>query len=241
LSLHRLFVPPERIGEVVRLSPEQSRHLETVLRLAAGDEVEIFDGQGARWEARIESPGLLRLGKRREGQGGATDVWLAQGLAKGEKLDLVVQKATELGATRIIPLATERSVVRLDEQRGERRAQRFRRIAEEAARQSGRSDVPRIDPPRTIADLTELLGEDGERRGVLLDPGEHDVRLAQVARGSPKLLLVVGPEGGLTAAERAGAIAFGFVPASLGRLVLRTETAGLVALAVVQHVAGELG
>ena len=111
----------------------------------------------------------------------------------------------------------------------------------EAARQSGRSDVPRIDAPRTIADLTQLLGEDRERRGVLLDPAEHDVRLAQVARGSPKLLLVVGPEGGLTAAERAGAIAFGFVPASLGRLVLRTETAGLVALAVVQHVAGVLG
>lgn len=241
MSLHRLFVPPERIGELVRLSPEQSRHLETVLRLGPGADVEVFDGLGTRWAARIESPGVLRLGKRTEGRRGRIDVWLAQGLAKGEKLDVVVQKATELGASRIVPLATERSIVRLDSQRGERRAERFRRIAEEAARQSGRTDVPRVDAPRSMAGLAELLREDPERRGVLLDPAEPAVRLAQVARGSPRLLLVVGPEGGFTTGERAFAAAAGFVPASLGRLVLRTETAGLAALAVVQHVAGDLG
>ncbi|HWE24032.1 MAG TPA: 16S rRNA (uracil(1498)-N(3))-methyltransferase [Myxococcales bacterium] len=239
--MHRLFVPPERIGETVRLSPEQSRHLETVLRLQPGAEVEVFDGGGARWSARIESVGVLRLGPRMEAHRGATDVWLAQGLAKGEKLDLVVQKATELGATRILPLATDRSVVRLDTQRAERRAQRFRRIAQEAARQSGRSDVPRVDAPRTVPDLAALLEAEPDRRGVLLHPEEREVRLSQAVRGSAKLLLAIGPEGGFTDDERAAAVAAGFVPATLGRLVLRTETAGLAALAVVQHVAGELG
>jgi 16S rRNA (uracil1498-N3)-methyltransferase len=240
-AVHRLFVAPEQIGEVVRLSPEQSRHLETVLRLAPGNEVEVFDGRGVRWRARLESAGVLRLGERQEGHRGASDVWLAQALAKGEKLDLVVQKATELGATRILPLATERSVVRLDDERGARRLERFRRIAEEAARQSGRSDVPRVDAPCALDDLGALLREDPERRGVLLDPAERDVRLAQAVRGAAKLLLAVGPEGGFSDAERHAAIAAGFVRASLGPLVLRTETAGLAALAIVQHVAGELG
>jgi len=220
--LHRLFVPPERIAEVVRLSPEQSRHVEAVLRLRPGAALEVFDGRGASWEARIESPSVLRLGTRSEGHRGATDVWLAQGLAKGEKLDLVVQKATELGATRILPLVVDRSI-------------------EEAARQSGRSDVPRIDAPCTLGDLAALLRAEPERRGLLLDPAEREVRLSHAVRGSAKLLLAVGPEGGFTAEEHAAAVASGFVPVSLGRLVLRTETAGLAALAIVQHVAGELG
>ena len=239
--MHRLFVPPERIAEVVRLSPEQSRHVEAVLRLRPGAALEVFDGRGASWEARIESPSVLRLGTRSEGHRGATDVWLAQGLAKGEKLDLAVQKATELGATRILPLVVDRSIVRLDAERGERRVERFRRIAEEAARQSGRSDVPRIDAPCTLGDLAALLRAEPERRGLLLDPAEREVRLSHAVRGSAKLLLAVGPEGGFTAEEHAAAVASGFVPVSLGRLVLRTETAGLAALAIVQHVAGELG
>jgi 16S rRNA (uracil1498-N3)-methyltransferase len=239
--VHRLFIPKERIGEVVRLSPEESRHLETVLRLRPGAEVEVFDGLGTRWEARIDSPGVLRLGSREEAHRGAVDVWLAQGLAKGEKLELVVQKATELGVTRILPLAVERSVVRLDAERGARRAERLRHIAEQAARQSGRSDVPRVDAPFTLADLGALLRTEPTRRGVLLDVAEGEVRLSQVARGAAKLLLVVGPEGGFTAEERSAAVAAGFVPASLGRLVLRTETAGLAALAIVQHLSGELG
>ncbi|MFL5312479.1 MAG: 16S rRNA (uracil(1498)-N(3))-methyltransferase [Myxococcales bacterium] len=239
--MHRLFVPPEQIAELVRLDPAQSRHLELVLRLGPGEELEVFDGKGARWPARIESAGVLRLGPRADPQRGAADVWLAQSLAKGEKLDLVVQKATELGATRILPLAAERSVVRLDADRGERRAARLRRIAQEAARQCGRSDVPAVDAPCTVADLAGLLRADPERRGLLLDPEERALRLSQAARGASRLLIAVGPEGGFTPAERAGAAAAGFAPVTLGSRVLRTETAGLAALAIVLHLAGELG
>ncbi len=239
--MHRLFVPPEQIAELVRLDPAQSRHLEVVLRLGPGAQLEVFDGRGARWPARIDSPGVLRLGPRVDPERGAADVWLAQALAKGEKLDLVVQKATELGATRILPLAAERSAVRLDEDRAERRTVRLRRIAQEAARQCGRSDVPAVDAPQTLADLAGLLRAEPERRGLLLDPGERAVRLSQAARGASRLLIVIGPEGGFTPAERAEAAAAGFAPVALGRLVLRTETAGLAALAIVQHLAGELG
>lgn len=240
-GVHRLFVPPEQIAELVRLDPSQSRHLELVLRLAPGAELEVFDGRGSSWRARIESPGVLRLGARKGPEPGGADVWLAQALAKGEKLDLVVQKATELGATRILPLAVERSVVRLGDERAERRTGRLRRIAQEAARQSGRSDVPPVDAPRTLADLAGLLRAEPGRRGLLLDPEEREVRLSQAARGASRLLLAVGPEGGFTPAERAQAAASGFAPVALGRLVLRTETAGIAALAIVQHLAGNLG
>jgi 16S rRNA (uracil1498-N3)-methyltransferase len=239
--VHRLFVPPEQIDELVRLDPAQSRHVELVLRLKPGAELEVFDGRGSRWPARLEGPGLLRLGARAEPERGAADVWLAQALAKGEKLDVVVQKATELGATRILPLAAERSVVRLDEDRAERRAARLRRIAQEAARQCGRNDVPGVDVPCTLADLARLLRAEPDRRGLLLDPEERSVRLSQAARGASRILLAVGPEGGFTPAERAEAAAAGFASVALGRLVLRTETAGLAALAIVQHLAGDLG
>lgn len=239
--MHRLYVPPEQIGELVRLEPSQSRHLETVLRLAPGAELEIFDGRGSSWPARIESAGVLRLGPRKDPEPGGADVWLAQALAKGEKLDLVVQKATELGATRILPLAVERSVVRLGEDRAERRVARLRRIAQEAARQSGRSDVPAVDAPCTLADLAGLLRDEPGRRGLLLDRDEREVRLSHAARGASRLLIVVGPEGGFTPAERAQAVEAGFALVGLGRPVLRTETAGLAALAIVQHLAGDLG
>jgi 16S rRNA (uracil1498-N3)-methyltransferase len=240
--MRRLYVAPEQIAPLVKLSPAQSRHVEVVLRLGPGAQLEVFDGHGARWQARVESEGVLRLGERVvQDRPGAIDVWLAQGLAKSEKLELVVQKATELGATRILPLAAERSVVRLDAQGGQRRAQRLRRIAQEAARQSGRSDVPRVDAPCTLADVAALLTGDADRRGILLDAGERELRLSQAARGAAKLLLAVGPEGGFTSKERAFAVESGFVEASLGPLVLRTETAGLAALAIVRHLAGDLG
>jgi 16S rRNA (uracil1498-N3)-methyltransferase len=239
---YRLFVPPGQLGaSEVTLTPAQVRHLQTVLRLEAGAEIEVFDGDGGRYRARLSAPGRLRIEERLAQQARALDVVLVQALAKGEKFDLVVQKATELGATRILPLASERAVVRLDEARGQSRAERWRRIAEEAARQCGRSDVPRIDPPSGWEGVFSLLGDDPDRRGLLLDPEERELRLGAAARGAPKLLLLVGPEGGFSPEERERARGEGILPVTLGPLVLRTETAGLAALALVLHVHGELG
>lgn len=239
---HRLFVAPARLGaSEVALTPEQGRYLHTVLRLEEGAEIEVFDGQGGRYRAHLAAPGRLRIEERMAQPALPLDVVLAQALARGEKFDLVVQKATELGAARILPLAAERAVVRLDPARGQSRAERWRRIAQEAARQCGRADVPRIDEPCGWEGVFSLLRDDADRRGLLLDPQERELRLGAAARGAPRLLVVVGPEGGFSPEERDRAREAGILPVALGPWVLRTETAGLAALAVVLHVHGALG
>jgi 16S rRNA (uracil1498-N3)-methyltransferase len=240
--MHRLYLPPEQLASSprVQLTADQSRHLLTVLRLQPGAELEVFDGRGRRFRAVLAASGL-EIGAPLPAVARRLDVVLAQALAKGEKMDLVIQKATELGAARIVPLASERSVVRLDAQRGLSRAARWRRIAEEAARQCGRADVPAIDEARGWDGVFALLREDPERRGLLLDPGQRELRLGDAARGVPRLLLAVGPEGGFSPGESAGAVEAGLLAVALGPLVLRSETAGLAALAIALHVNGELG
>ena len=247
--MHRLFVPPEQLQASgrIRLTPGQARHLGTVLRLKPGEEIEVFDGKGARYRAWLEdAPALdaavLRLeGPLPEGPLRAVDVTLVQALAKGEKMEFVIQKATELGAARIVPLSSERSVVRLDAERGGSKAERWRKVAQEAARQCGRADLPRIDEPAGWDFVLALLRDEPGRRGLLLHPEETALRLGPAARGARRVLIAVGPEGGFSPEERARAQAGGMIEVGLGPLVLRTETAGLAALSVVLHVHGELG
>jgi 16S rRNA (uracil1498-N3)-methyltransferase len=240
--MHRLYVPPGQLAGAprVKLTVDQSRHVVTVLRLAPGAEIEVFDGVGGRFRAVLAGQGL-EIGPRLPADGRKTDVVLVQALAKGEKMDLVVQKATELGVTRIVPLSSDRAVVRLDPDRRRSRAERWRRIAQEASRQCGRADVPRIDEPTGWSGVFSLARDDEDRRALLLDPEERELRLGGAARGVSHLLLAVGPEGGFSPEEKARAREASFVPAGLGPLVLRSETAGLAALAVVLHVNGELG
>lgn len=246
--MHRLFVPPEQLtAPRVKLTAEQARYLGTVLRLGPGEELEVFDGKGARFRAWLEDApelhaAVLRLAEPlAEGPLRAVDVVLVQALAKGEKMEVVVQKATELGASRIVPLSSERAVVRLTVERGGSKADRWRRIAQEAARQSGRADVPRIDEPCGWDEVLALLREEPSRRGLLLDPDGKALRLGQAARGARRVLIAVGPEGGFSPGERERALQGGMLPVGLGPLVLRTETAGLAALSVILHVHGELG
>jgi len=237
----RLHVPPAQLasGNPVALTASQARYLETVLRLRAGAAIEVFDGEGRRFEGVLEASGLRIVAELPRAPGSTLDVWLAQAIVKGDKLDLVAQKATELGASRIVLLETARAVVKLDDRRAGSRLDRLRRVAEEAARQCGRSDVPPIDGPLPLYDLPARFEPD--RPGLLLDPDERELRLSQAARGAARLCLVVGPEGGFAPEERDRAVFAGMLRVSLGPLVLRTETAGLAALAVVRHVAGDLG
>ncbi|HUJ26147.1 MAG TPA: 16S rRNA (uracil(1498)-N(3))-methyltransferase [Myxococcales bacterium] len=221
------------------LTVEQLHYLRDVLRLSDGEVIEVFDGRGAAWRAELRGERLL-LHERLPRSQRALDVTLVQALARGEKMDLVVQKATELGAARIVPLRSERSEVKLDAGRGAAKQERWQRIAQEAARQSGRADVPRVDAPCGWADVHQLLRGEPDRRGLLLDP-EAALKLGDAARGAGKLLLAIGPEGGFSPQERTEALQNGFTGAALGRLVLRTETSGLAALAIALHVNGELG
>jgi 16S rRNA (uracil1498-N3)-methyltransferase len=262
VTLRRLHLPPERIeGARGLLGPEARRYLETVLRLGPGARLEVFDGRGGRYEAAIEEGfEAVRLGAREEARPAAAEIALVVALAKGEKMDLVVQKCTELGVARVLPFAAERSVVRLDAARSDARVVRWRRIAEEAARQCGRADVPEVRAPASlggaIADLAPAtrafvlvaggapLGAWPPAAGDEPPPytaGREAVRRERVpgAAGVP-LAAIVGPEGGLTEAEVRACEAAGASAASLGPRTLRAETAAIVAVALLQARFGDL-
>jgi 16S rRNA (uracil1498-N3)-methyltransferase len=152
-------------------------------------------------------------------------------------MDYVVQKATELGVTEIQPVIVERSVVRLDAERADRKVKHWQSIAISAAEQSGRSVVPVIAAPATL-DIC-LSGRTPDSTGIVLQPGEHPGIAAQV-RDAQDLILLTGPEGGFTDDEVAAATAGGFLPASIGPRILRSETAPVAALAILQSVGGDL-
>lgn len=236
----RVHLPPERIEAGRAALTEAARHyLRDVLRLAPGDEVELFDGRGAAWPARLE-PGLewLSLGPRRDAAPGGPALHLLFALAKGEKSELVVQKATELGAARLAPFAAARSVVRLDEAKGAERAVRWRRIAEEAARQCGRADVPEVAAPASLAAALAAVPA-GFRLLVL--HGEGGAPLGALGlEGAPGVAAVVGPEGGLDEQELAACRAAGALTATLGPRTLRAETAAIAVVALLQGLVGDL-
>lgn len=212
-------------------------HLEDVLRLEPGASVEVFDGAGSAWDA-VLAGGELRLGERRPAPPPGATVWLAFALPRGEKGEWIVQKATELGASRLVPWQAERSVVRLDPARAADRARRWGRIAAEAARQCGRSDVPEVAVPGTLADA--LAAPEGFVR-VAFHAGAGAPLAGVVRPGAAGWLAVVGPEGGLTDREVDACRARGCALASLGPRVLRAETAAVTAAALLQHLAGDLG
>lgn len=236
MTLRRIHLPPERIeGGRGTLGPEVRRYLADVLRLAPGAAVEVFDGRGGRYAAEI-GPGFewVSLGAREVAPAASLDLSLLVALAKGEKMELVVQKATELGVARILPFEAERSVVRLDPARGEERAGRWRRIAAEASRQCGRADVPEVAAPAGLARALEVLAP--ATRTFVFHPGGGKLDGA----APPSVAAVVGPEGGLTDAEVRTCEEAGARRAALGPRVLRAETAAIVAVALLQARYGDL-
>lgn len=239
----RLFVPEERIGpDRALLVAADLHYLCDVLRLGPGAEVEVFDGRGGAYLAQLaEEPEglLLRLGVRREAPGARARVHLGFSLARGERCDLVVQKGTELGAAVLVPIVAARSVVRLDAERAADRVRRWRRIAAEAARQCGRADVPAVEAPAPLAAAVAAAPR-GFRRILLHMPGGEPLADA-VEKGAEGHLLLVGPEGGFTQEEVEIAVAGGARLATFGPRVLRFETAAIAALALVQHLTGDLG
>jgi 16S rRNA (uracil1498-N3)-methyltransferase len=244
MAVRRIHLPRQRLeggaaGGRAPLAAGEVHYLRDVLRLAPGDEVEVFDGEGGAYPARL-APGLdaLLVGPRRDAAPPAARVDLAFALAKGEKNDLVVQKATELGAARLLPFAAARSIVKLDAERGAERARRWARIAAEAARQCGRADVPAVAAPAPLPAV--LAGAPTGFRLLAFQPG--GIALAEALDpAAPGHLLVTGPEGGLSEEELTACVMAGARVASLGPRVLRAETAAVVAVGLVQHRLGDLG
>lgn len=238
----RLYVPRARLsGEHLPLSTDERGYLIRVRRLSVGDAVEVFDGEGERVSAVVEAEETsLRLGARCRVQSAQRfDVEIWAGLSKGDKLELVIQKATELGVGRVVPFASERAVVKLDAERGASRLARWRKVAQEAARQSGRSDVPEIAAPAAFGDFLD----GGAQRG-LLHPRAAQTSLwpwlSRVPAGA-RVALAVGPEGGFAQEEIAQAQSAGVAILGLGELTLRTETSAIAVAVLAMAAAGGLG
>ncbi len=234
-----------------RLSRGATEHVLRVLRMRAGDAVTLFDGRGGEYEARLlrteKVSAVVAVGDHlaveRESPLAIT---LLQGLARGEKMDWIVQKATELGVARIVPVVVERSVVRVAESgRTDRKREHWCAVAAAACEQCGRNQLPRIEAPMALPAALALADPAGLR--LLLSPGAA-ATLAACARpgrtagpAAPAAALFVGPEGGLEDAEAQAALRLGFHAVRFGPRVLRTETAAIAALAALQLLAGDLG
>ena len=223
---------------------DAARYLGRVLRLRPADEVVLFNGRDGAYRARID-----RLGRNEvsltviEPVATATEsplaVCLVQGISRGDRMDHVVQKATELGVQRITPVLTDHGVVRLDTARAARRREHWRNIAISAAEQCGRIAPPRIDHPLA---LNDWFGAEAAGAGarVVLAPGA-DTPFASLPAPDGDLLLLIGPEGGFSDRELADAGVAGFTAAAFGPRVLRTETAAVAALTAAGILWGDLG
>lgn len=243
MRLTRIHVPARlEPGGRCRVHGEAANHILRVLRLGVGDRVGLFDGEGGEYAGIIESVGKgeveVALGARCEARTESPlQLTLVQGVSRGERMDWVVQKAVELGVTQILPVLTERSVVRLDAVQARNKQRHWHGIAVAACEQCGRSRLPEIAPPQPLAAFFEAPCDSALR--VLPSP-EADAGLAALPHAADRALVLVGPEGGLAEAETRAALDRGFQPVRLGPRVLRTETAAVVVLALLQQRLGDL-
>jgi len=243
----RFFLPREKFrGDRAVIDGQELTHLGRVLRLRAGDAVTLFDDSGREHDAVIdsltESLGELTILRSYEStRDPALPITLAVGLTKGEKLDFVVEKATELGVGAVVPFSSAYSVPKLNSEKISKRTERWRKIAVSAAKQCGRARVPEILP---VCDFRELIDQPrAETLKILFWEKETDRSLQQIfkTQREPKaLLLAVGPEGGFAAEEAEAARSKDFLTVQIGRRILRAETAALAALALAQHLWGDL-
>ena len=238
----RLYVELELDGTTLALDESGAHYLGHVLRLKRGDRLVVFNGRGTEREASVDS--LQRRGAqlalaaaRAPLPESPLDLTLVQALAKSDAMDLIVQKATELGARALVPVYTEFSVVKLDDERSERRVDHWRKIARSACEQCGRHTPPRIEPPRTLADALATLPASPER--VALEPSAERCLGEQPLPGAA-LVVAVGPEGGFGATDWRRLDAAQFARVSLGQRVLRAETAALAVCAIAQARWGDL-
>jgi 16S rRNA (uracil1498-N3)-methyltransferase len=243
MRLSRVFVDvPLASGARVELGGSAAAHVSRVLRLRAGEPLTLFNGRGGEFAARLEAVQGGRVAVQ-VGEAQALErespleLRLVQGISRGERMDLVVQKATELGVAEIVPVITERSVVRLDAAQAQRRGEHWRAITIAACEQSGRNRVPQI---RAVLSLAEFLrGDEAPATRLLLSPAAA-LRLGETPRPGGPVTLLIGPEGGLTPQEQEDALARGYVGVRMGPRVLRTETAAIVALTLLQREFGDL-
>jgi 16S rRNA (uracil1498-N3)-methyltransferase len=242
MRISRLYLPQAlEEGTVLRLDEESAHYLRTVLRLKRGADLTVFNGDGREYSARVANVGrdevLVEIGdgRSREVESPLT-THIGLGISRGERMDLAIQKAVELGASRITPLFTEHCVVRLDEARRGNRRQHWQKVARSACEQCGRNRIPEVEEPVDLKDW--VAGREGLR--LFFDP-QGAVGLKDLPRPEGFVSILSGPEGGFAEKERVLAREAGFVPVRLGPRILRTETAVLAALSAIQAIWGDLG
>lgn len=234
--------PPLPLSGTFDLPPDAAHHASRVLRLRVGDAVEIFDGIGNECQGLIADLGSNRVtvaeitasGNKRESP---LHIVLAQALSGSEKMDWIIQKSTELGVTEIQPLATDRSVAKLPAERTHKRLEHWQQVAISACEQCGRNVLPMIYAPLDIMEWLQQTKSIPDAKYILLPGGAAS--LHDQAKPQGKAVLLIGAEGGFSQAESAAALHCGYIPIRLGARVMRTETAAIAGIAVLQNLWGD--
>ncbi|MDH3531496.1 MAG: 16S rRNA (uracil(1498)-N(3))-methyltransferase [Gammaproteobacteria bacterium] len=244
MALSRLYVSSElRAGSKVQLDADQARYVGRALRLRVGDSLSVFNGDDGEFAATLvgvsKVAATVVLGEQvKADTESSLKVHLVQGVSRGERMDFVVQKATELGVKRISPVLTEYGMVKFDATRAGKRRDHWRKIAASACEQSGRIRPPLIDPPVT---LNTWFGDQPQDADIdlILERGAA-ASLTEIAAPETEVCVLVGPEGGFSPGEYDDASSAGFMAVSLGPRTLRTETAALAAIAILQSRWGDM-
>jgi len=247
MSTHRFYLPPERWWEEApELEQSDSHHCADVLRLGVGETVVIFDGLGKVAEAELtgvhRKQCVLRVGHAHITPALRCAITLVQAIPKGKNMDLILQKGVELGASRIVPLLTSRTVVRMDNAAdAERKRERWQQIALEACKQCGRNSVPEVAAPSTVEQFLKRLSSTELLLVASLQPDARTIKEVLAAYASSRgelpssIIVMVGPEGDFTPEEITLIKAAGAAPVTLGPTILRAETAALYCLSVLGH------
>ncbi len=243
MRLHRIHIDtPLATDTLIELPAERTNYLLRVLRLREGNEFTAFDGHGGEYRAVIEHAGkhkaMVRIAEHDDVERESPlDIHLYQAVSRGERMDYTIQKAVELGVSRILPVFSQRSVVQLKGERLQRKQAHWQQIAISACEQCGRNRIPPVEIPRPLGEALQTLPTD--RTSLLLDPLARQ-GLADIDPDNLAISLLIGPEGGLTADEIGMAAGHGFVGVQLGPRILRTETAAVTAIAILQSHRGDL-
>lgn len=240
----RLYCSQELIsGTTVELDAQTAKHAVQVLRLKTADAITLFNGDGLNYPATLQVAGKRALATLSEAKPNSCEsgiaITLVQGISRSEKMDFTLQKATELGITQVQPLFCRRSIVNLKGARLEKKLKHWESVIQSACEQSGRSKLPILLQPKDLTVYCQSLSSDDHKTRIMLDPTSN-TSFSELNSGSQSFELLIGPEGGFEDSEIAAAQVAGYSPVSLGPRILRTETAGLASIAILQSLYGDL-
>lgn len=248
MSLPRFHIPVSAWNpEAPVLPPDEAKHCSQVLRLAAGDEVILFNGEGVEQRATIVAIDRrdvrLQPGEVRATPPLKCRIGIGQALPKGKNMELIIQKGTELGVAEVRPVVTKNTIVRVDEKDGEKKREKWQRVAIEACKQCGQNFLPTVQSPATLSEvLASVVGSYDLLVIASLQPGALSLKLLLGNYGAnhdgslpTSVFILIGPEGDFTESEVAEALSAGAQPMTLGPIILRTETAAIYCLSVLGH------